>query len=149
VVPSARAVSPLPSSKAEAASPVAAHQPVLQKYCFGCHNERTKSGNLTLDNLDLAHVADNAEVWEKVIRKLRAGVMPPRTAPHPDSDTYRRLISSLENEIDRVAALRPDPGPMEKVHRLNRAEYQNAVRDVLALDIDASNYLPADEVTNG
>src|SRR5262245_57562744 len=90
-------------ARTDPAGGAAAYKPVLQQYCYGCHNARTKSGNLTLDNLDLSHIADDAAVWEKVIRKLRGGVMPPRNLPRPDANTHEQLTSWLENEIDRVA----------------------------------------------
>src|SRR5262249_44315335 len=97
----------------------------LQRYCFGCHSEKTKSGGLALSTLDPSRVGADAEVWEKVIRKLRGGVMPPPGSPRPDSAVYARLISSLENGIDKAAAMQPLPGRKDTFHRLNRTEYQN------------------------
>src|SRR5206468_8438675 len=95
------------------------------------------------------HVSANAEIWEKVIGKLRAGSMPPPGRPRPDAATSRALAISLEQEIDRAWAAHPNPGRIVAVHRLNRAEYNNAVRDLLALDIDVKPLLPGDETADG
>jgi mono/diheme cytochrome c family protein len=129
-----------------AAPPAAAASPraVLDRYCVSCHNEKLKTAGLGLDTLDLNAVGPNASTWERVILKLRAETMPPVGRPRPDEATYRRVASWLEDRVDRAAALRPDPGRTETFHRLNRAEYQNAVRDLLALDVDLGALLPAD-----
>src|SRR6185295_3962084 len=101
---------------------------------------------LTLDDLDETHVADHAEAWERVVRKLRAGMMPPAGARRPDKATYDGLTAWLENELDRAAVpYTPPPG----LHRLNRTEYANVVRDLLDLDIDPAQYLPSDDSTHG
>ena len=122
------------------------YRAVLDKYCVSCHNQRLKTGGLTLDNLDLAKVPAQAEVWEKVILKLRAGLMPPVGLPRPDAATYSQFAAWLEGQIDQTAA--PYPGrPI--LHRLNRAEYANAIRDLLALDIDAPALLPPDDSAFG
>jgi mono/diheme cytochrome c family protein len=127
---------------------VAANRATLDRYCVGCHNERTKSGGLVLENTDLAAVSSNAEMWEKVVRRLRAGTMPPQGARRPDEATAHLLRASLERDLDRAAAASPDPGrPM--LHRLNRAEYANAIRDLLALDVDVAALLPADDSAYG
>jgi len=131
-----------------AAATPAAQRALIDQYCVTCHSEALKRGGLVLANLDMTHVSDNAETWERVIRKLRAGVMPPPGARRPDPATYEALSSWLENEIDRSTAGRSNPGTVG-VHRMNRAEYQNAIRDLLALEIDASTYLPADDSSNG
>jgi mono/diheme cytochrome c family protein len=133
------------SSNATAASEGA----VLKKYCVTCHNESLRTAGLVIDTADLSHPADHADVWEKVIRKLRTGTMPPPGAPHPDKSTNNSLASFLEREIDTAAAAHPNPGRTEAVHRLNRTEYQNAVRDLLSLDIDAAALLPADDQSYG
>src|SRR5437763_228434 len=102
----------------------------LNQYCVACHNQRAKVAGLTLDAMDLGHVGDNADVWEKVVRKLRAGVMPPPGQPRPAAAAAETIIASLENDLDRAEARRPHlaaPG----VHRGNRAEYTNAVHDLL------------------
>jgi mono/diheme cytochrome c family protein len=128
----------------------AAHgRALLDTYCVSCHNPRLKSGNLTLERLSVDDVAENADTWEAVVRKLRMGVMPPLGRPRPDPDTYDRFATWLEAELDRAAAAHADPGRTEAIHRLNRAEYRNAVRDLLALDIDVSELLPADDGSYG
>jgi len=122
---------------------------VLNKYCVTCHNERTKAGGLTLDNVDLDRVPANADIWEKVIRKVRVGMMPPPSPapvslPRPDQATRDGLVSWLQTTLDRAAATNPNPGrPL--VHRLNRTEYANAIRDLLALDVDSASLLPPDD----
>jgi len=116
---------------------------VIDQYCVTCHSERAKTGGLVLENLDTANPGANAEIWEKVIKKLHSGVMPPAGAPRPDKATYQGLISGLEQSLDRAAAAAPDPG-RPAIHRLNRSEYTNAVRDLLALDVDGKALLPAD-----
>jgi Protein of unknown function (DUF1592)/Protein of unknown function (DUF1588)/Protein of unknown function (DUF1585)/Protein of unknown function (DUF1595)/Protein of unknown function (DUF1587)/Planctomycete cytochrome C len=128
------------------ASADATFREVLDKYCVTCHNQRLKTGGLALDAMDLAKVPAQAEVWEKVIRKLRSGTMPPAGIPRPDAATYKNLASWLETQIDPAAE--PYAGrPI--LHRLNRSEYANAVRDVLALDIDAGSLLPPDDAAFG
>ena len=125
---------------------IAANEATIKHYCLDCHNYAEQVGNLTLEPLDLAKVADHPEKWEHVIRKLRAGVMPPPSEPRPDRDTYVKLASYIEGELDRSATPKlPPPG----LHRLNRAEYGNAIRDLLALDIDSSAFLPADDSSRG
>ncbi|MGB7219254.1 MAG: DUF1592 domain-containing protein [Vicinamibacterales bacterium] len=134
------------------ASPVAreaaSDRAALAKYCTSCHNERLKTGGLALDTLDPLSVGAASQEWEKVVRKLRVGVMPPQSAPQPDEATRSALIRSLENRLDRAAASRPNPGH-PSVHRLNRSEYANAIRDLLALDVDAASLLPADDPLYG
>jgi mono/diheme cytochrome c family protein len=126
----------------------------INKYCVTCHNDRLKTGGLTLADADVTHPATHAETWEKVVRKLRTGAMPPAGAPRPDSATYASLASYLESELDREALAHPHPGKLSLVHRLSRTEYQNAIRDLLALDalpkeIDYSLLLPADNSSSG
>src|SRR5580765_5326609 len=134
-----------------AANARTADRALLDRYCVTCHNGRLKTGGLALDTADPADVARNIELWEKVIRKVRAGMMPPpgRPASSTPSDEERRtLVSSLEGSLDRVAEAKPQPGrPL--VHRLNRAEYANAIRDLLALEIDPAPLLPADDSSAG
>lgn len=114
---------------------------VLNQDRVTCHNERLKTSGLMLDKASLSNVAAEGEVWEKVVRKLRAGTMPPQGSRRPDRQTYDGLIASLEAALDRAAAASPNPGhPL--LHRVNRAEYGNAVRDLLALDVDAASLLP-------
>ena len=123
-------------------------RPVLNRYCVGCHNERLRTAGLALDTMDAARVGDHPDAWEKVVRKLRTGAMPPVGRRRPDAATYATVASALENALDRAAAATPNPG-RTTVHRLNRREYANAVRDLLALEIDASGLLPADNADLG
>jgi hypothetical protein len=128
-----------------AASP---SQQLVSTYCVTCHNARAKTGGLTLDDPALANVSAHADVWEKVIRKLRAGMMPPPGLPQPDEATRRDVVAWLESTLDRAATATPNPGaPL--VHRLNRAEYANAIRDLLALDVDVASLLPPDDSSSG
>jgi mono/diheme cytochrome c family protein len=127
---------------------------VLEQYCATCHSQRLHTQGLDLETIDLTNVSAGAEVWEKVIRKLRTGAMPPGGVPRPDRATDDSLASWLENEIDRTAAARPNPGKLPGLHRLNRAEYQNAIRDLLALEalpkeMDVAQLLPADSSSYG
>ena len=121
---------------------------VLNTYCVGCHNSRLRTGNLALDDRDPARVAAAPDVWEKVARKLRTREMPPAGARRPDDETYRRLISSLESDLDAAAIATPRPGRVP-VHRLNRTEYTNAIRDLLALDVDGRQLLADEPAGNG
>src|SRR5205809_5956428 len=149
---SGKTVPPQQQSPAPTASLVSAQQAIINQYCATCHSERAKAAGmdsarkLTLDRLDLAHVGQNAEVWEKVVRKLRAGMMPPAGMRRPDAPTQKALIAWLENEIDRSAVTyMPPPG----LHRLNRTEYANVIKDLFDLEIDAAKYLPSDDSTHG
>ncbi|PWT99021.1 MAG: hypothetical protein C5B51_27950 [Terriglobia bacterium] len=134
-------------SRSTAPAPdVAAQRAVLDRYCVVCHSAKLKTANLELDKLDLAHLADQAEIAEKVVRKLRAGMMPPTGMPRPEPAILDSLISWMENELDRTAVTHlPAPG----LHRLNRTEYTNAIRDVLGLEVDATKFLPSDDSTHG
>ncbi len=117
---------------------------VIDKYCVTCHNDKAKTGGLTLENLDLDRIPADADIWEKVIRKVRVGMMPPQGLPRPDQATRDGLISWLQTTLDRASAANPNPGrPL--VHRLNRTEYANAIRDLLALDVDSASLLPPDD----
>jgi hypothetical protein len=133
----------------DAAPPQSADRAVIEQYCVTCHNQRQRTAGLALDGLDLARAAESAEVWERVVRKLRVGAMPPMGAPRPEDATLLRVVSSIEMQIDRAAAARPNPGRTETFHRLNRTEYGNAVRDLLALDVDVAALIPADESSFG
>src|SRR5262245_21553577 len=108
-------------------------QTVINRYCFGCHNAKVKSGGLALDKLTAEPVDQHAEPWEKVVRKLRARHMPPVGLPRPDEAGYNSLVQSLESSLDTAAAAKPNPGRTDTFRRLNRTEYQNAIRDLLAL----------------
>jgi len=130
------------------ASGASERQAVLSKYCFMCHNEKLKSGGLALSTLDLANLSKNTEKWEKVVRKLRTGAMPPAKMPRPDKATAQNIVSGIETELDRAALENPNPG-RPSLQRLNRSEYRNAIRDLLALEIDAASMLPADAAGYG
>ena len=120
----------------------------LDQYCVTCHNERAKTASLMLDKMDLTHVGDGAETWEKVVRKLKAGMMPPSGARRPDRAAIDGFTAKLEAELDRAAAARPNPGATA-LHRLNRSEYTNVIRDLLALDVDAATLLTPDDSSEG
>jgi hypothetical protein len=123
-------------------------RPLLDQYCVGCHSDKLRSGNMTLTKLDVAHPGRNAELAEKVIRKLRAGMMPPAGLPRPGAAATKVFLTSLENGVDQAAALHPNPG-RPALHRLNRTEYANSVRDLLAVDVDVSPLLPTDDMSHG
>jgi len=131
-----------------AAAGSAEYRAVLDRYCTTCHNDRLQTAGLTLESLDMVHVGAGAETWEKVIRKLRAREMPPPRRPRPDDATYVEFVDWIETELDRAAAADLNPGT-ETVHRLNRTEYTNAIRDLLALEIDGRELLPADDLSYG
>jgi mono/diheme cytochrome c family protein len=133
---------------AQTSGQVSTERAIVDKYCVTCHNSKTKVGGLSLDKLDLANVPHDAETWEKVISKLRTGAMPPLGMPRPDKAAYNQFATYLETSIDKAAALHPNPG-RPALHRLNRAEYANAIRDLLALNIEPTDYLPADDASYG
>ncbi len=114
-------------------------------YCVTCHNQKLRTAGLAIDTLDVDHPGANPEVWEKIVAKLRAGSMPPPKMPRADVATYRVIAGTLENELDKAWAANPNPGHISGVHRLNRAEYNNAVRDLFALDFDVKPLLPGDD----
>src|SRR5262245_436129 len=118
------------------ASAPAARQ-TIDQFCVPCHSQRLKTGGLVLEKIDLDAIGQSPELWEKVIRKVKAGVMPPQNARRPDTAATRAMIQALESDLDQEARLSPNPGrPL--LHRLNRAEYRNAIRDLLALDVDVT-----------
>src|SRR5207302_435086 len=134
---------------------------VFNQYCVTCHNARLKTAGLTIDPAELAHAEgndrpalwDKAEVWEKIVKKLRSGTMPPTGAPRPDQGTYDAVASFVEAELDRAASATPNPGALPLLHRLSRTEYENAVRDLVAIDalpkeMDYSLLLPSDNVSS-
>jgi cytochrome c551/c552 len=121
---------------------------LIDQYCVTCHSEKLKTGGLSLQGANLADVPKGAETWEKVIRKLRVGAMPPQGMPRPDKATLDGFISFLETALDRGYTAKPNPG-RATMHRLNRTEYANAIRDLLALDIDATALLPPDDESSG
>jgi len=134
-----------PQDSAEAA---AAPQAMVDRYCLTCHNERVRAGGFVIAQLDLAHVSRDADAWETVVRKLRTGMMPPSGAPRPERSALDGLAGFVEQALDAHAAASPDPGATV-LHRLNRSEYANAVRDLLDLPIDATLLLPGDDSSEG
>ena len=141
-----------PAAAPERASEIAGHAALLRRYCLTCHTQRMMERGtvpVELESADLESVPAQAEIWEKVIRKVRTGTMPPLGRPRPDAAAADRLAAWLETEIDRAAAASPNPGRTVPLHRLNRTEYQNAVRDLLDLDVDAAALVPADDQSYG
>jgi mono/diheme cytochrome c family protein len=133
-----------------AAAPQKADDPglVLNKYCVTCHSDKAKTGGLSLEHANLTDIPKGAETWEKVIRKVRAGMMPPPGMPRPDKPALDSFAGYFETSLDRAAAAKPNPGRLA-MHRLNRAEYANAIRDLLALDVDSAALLPPDDESSG
>ena len=142
-----RAAGPQAAVPAVAPDASAVHQATLTQYCLTCHNARVKTAGLSLEPLDLGRVADAPDMWERVVRKLRVGAMPPHGMKRPDTATNDRLIAWLEGELDRTA-VKPFPG-RPVLRRLNRAEYSNAIRDLLNLDVDVTSLLPPDDSAFG
>jgi hypothetical protein len=122
--------------------------PVFNRYCVTCHNDRAKTGGLTLQGVTAASVAEHAPELEKAVRKLRIGAMPPAGAPRPDAASMSAFVTALETGLDQAASSHPNVGRTESLHRLNRSEYRNAIRDLLDLDIDPA-WLPSDESSFG
>jgi mono/diheme cytochrome c family protein len=136
-----------PASSMAAAAP--SPRLFLDTYCVTCHNQKLKTAGLMLDAVDLTKPGAHAETLEKVVAKLRAGSMPPSGMPRADAATYRIVASALENEIDKAWTANPNPGRIGAVQRLNRAEYNNAIRDLLAVDLDVKALLPGDDTADG
>jgi hypothetical protein len=134
---------------ADTKSTIVQERAVLNQYCATCHNPNLKTGGLSLDSLDVANVGANPVAWEKVVTKLRAGLMPPNGAARLEEPARETLRLFIQSELDHFAAQHPDPGRTEIFHRLNRAEYQNSIRDLLAVDVDTASLLPADDSSNG
>ena len=143
---------------------LSAQKALVDRYCVSCHNEAVVEGRdqpssplvaqlraagLSLDTLDLTEVDEHADQWEKVVRKLRGGLMPPAGRPRPDAETVDAFVGWLEDELDEAWARAPEPGRTATFHRLNRTEYRNAIRDLLAIEIDAVDFLPADDSSFG
>jgi cytochrome c551/c552 len=123
-------------------------QATVDRYCVTCHSTRLKTGGLALEGLQVAQAGQQPQTWEKVVRKVRTGMMPPANAPRPDRATLDALAASVETTLDRAAAASPNPGA-PALHRLNRAEYANAIRDLLELPIDSTSLLPGDDSSEG
>jgi len=146
----APAPAPVPTTqRAAAADPSSADRALLNKYCVGCHSEKAKQGNFVVTTLDPANAGPNAERWELVVRKLRARSMPPPGRPRPDEAGYEALVTHLEESLDRASAANPNPGRTDTFRRLNRTEYQNAIRDLLDVEIDVATMLPSDDSSHG
>ncbi len=143
-----RQVAQAPTRQSPAPATTSAEAAFLTRYCLTCHNERLKTAGLTLEGLNPERPGERPEIWETVVRKLRAGAMPPASARRPDAATAEAFIAKMEGELDRAAAANPNPG-RPSIHRLNRTEYANAVRDLFAVEIDARALLPADTITHG
>src|SRR5215510_16550325 len=147
---------PAPQAKSTQSSPLtgavpsaSSHRQTIDRYCVTCHNQRLVTAGLKLDEADVARPGEGAELWEKVVRKLRTGMMPPPNMPQPSIEERQALVSWLETSLDKAAAAKPNPGRTETLRRLNRTEDQNAIRDLLAVDMDAASLLPADESGHG
>ena len=136
------------AAHATEAPPADAHAALVKQYCAVCHSEKGKAGGLSLANFDPAHADQDADIAEKMIRKLRAGMMPPPGARRPEGDALKALVASLENRVDATAAAHPNPGH-RTFQRLNRAEYARSIRDLLDLDVDVNAFLPPDTMSAG
>ena len=127
-------------------------QATLQRYCLTCHNQNLKERGtvpIAFDKLNSSNVGADAEVWEKIVRKVRTGLMPPAGRPRPDKPTHDAFVSWMESSLDGAAATHPNPGRTEPFHRLNRAEYKNVIRDLLDLDVNVDALLPSDDASYG
>ncbi len=142
------ALASLFAGASSASSPPEAFTTLLNKYCVTCHSEKTRTAGLVLEKRDLSAVAQDAQVWEKVVRKLHAGAMPPMGLPRPDNADVDRFAAWLETSLDRAAAEHPNPG-RTLIHRLNRTEYGNSIKDLLGIDVDATDLLPPDDSIDG
>ena len=140
-----------PEASAANAAPAAAagSRQLLDRYCVTCHNDRLETAGLSLQEIDTLHVAEGAATWEKVIQKLRTGTMPPSNRPQPPAEARRAALDWLETSLDAASEANPNPGRTETLRRLNRTEYRNAIRDLLALDVDAAALLLPDESGHG
>ena len=134
---------------AQSPQPPAGTRAFLDQYCSGCHNQKLRTAGLALDTLSAQTPQTHAKTWEQVIAKLRSGAMPPPGSPRPGPAAYRSVASSIENALDTAWTANPVPGRIGAIHRLNRVEYNNAIRDLLALDIDIKSLLPGDETADG
>ena len=137
------------NAPAAGTSPASSQRQFLDRYCTTCHSQSLKTAGLSLAQVDLSRVDAQPELWEKVVRKLQTGVMPPPNMPQPPAADRLAMLTWLDTSLDAASAAKPNPGRTETLRRLNRTEYQNAIRDMLALDIDAGSLLPADESGHG
>jgi hypothetical protein len=130
-------------------APIASARATINEYCLECHNDRARTAGLALNTLNLDKVGEHPEAWEKVVKKLRGRLMPPLGRPRPDETTYNTMVTYLEKALDNAAAASPNPGRTASFRRLNRSEYQNAIRDLLSLDVDVTPLLPKDDASYG
>ena len=143
----AGALSAAPQPSDQAASAANPHQALVNRYCVTCHNQRLRTAKLAFDTLDLTHPEKDALTWERAIRKLRGGMMPPPGAPRPPGEAVKSFATYLEDSLDQAAAANPNPGSV-RIHRLNRAEYANAMRDLFGINVDAAELLPTDDISD-
>src|SRR6266478_5312402 len=136
------------SQPTPAALPIESQKALINEFCMGCHNDKLKSGGMTLAVLDFAHVDQNAELAEKIVHKLRAGMMPPPGAKRPDTETVKAFVASLETAIDKAAAAHPNPG-WRSFQRLSQVEYAHSIHDLLGIDVDVAALLPPDSLHDG
>jgi mono/diheme cytochrome c family protein len=136
---------PAPTAASSGANP---NQALINRYCVTCHNQKLKTAKLALETLDLAHPEKDALTWERAIRKLRGGMMPPPGASRPPADAVNSLASYLEDSLDKASVANVNPGSV-RIHRLNRAEYSNAMRDLFGIEVDAAPLLPNDDTSDG
>src|SRR5262245_36328230 len=132
------------SSRAQRADALSAQRALIEENCVVCHNQKSTTGGVSLEDLNFDKVGDNAALWEKVLRKARTGQMPPPGAPRLEASEAAAFVNWLEGALDRAARLNPDPG-RPAIHRLNRTEYSNVIRDLLAVDIKSGAALPVDD----
>jgi mono/diheme cytochrome c family protein len=138
-----------PQPAGERPSVASPQRAIINQYCVGCHNDKLKTGGLSLDSVNVENPHQNPEVWEKVVHKLRARYMPPAGLPRPDEKAYQSLVSYLETSLDQLSASNPIPGRTATLRRLTRTEYQNAIRELLGLQVDVTQLLPTDESSFG
>src|SRR5581483_9763045 len=121
---------------------------LINRYCTTCHNQKLRTAKLALDVLDLTHPEKDALIWERAIRKLRGGMMPPPGMPRPPLEAVNTLATYLEDSLDKAAVANPNPGSV-RIHRLNRTEYANAIRDLFGTEVDSAALLPTDDISAG
>jgi mono/diheme cytochrome c family protein len=138
----------VPAAAAPQPAPMTPQYALVKQYCIGCHNSKLKTAGVSLEGLDTTRVGNNAGIWEKVLTKVSAEQMPPAGLPRPNNETYHEFTSWLESALDKAAAAHPNPG-RPTVHRLNRAEYSNSIRDLLAVDTAPLVTLPPDDTGYG
>ncbi len=137
------------ASEAVGATVDSAVHTLVNQNCIACHNSTVETGGLALDKPELFEIGEHPEVWEKVVRRMRTRQMPPAGMPRPDEAAYDQVVGTLESALDHAAARHPNPGRTETFRRLTRTEYQNAIRDLLAVEVDVAALLPADESSQG